>query len=169
MKLMKDIKKTFTANYLRKVDVDTPLASQSYNIAQSTAAAILEIATPSADKLFDALDIDANGNLHANVTVQGKEHTLRFSNYHKSSRSSSASSRLDKIKGNLERIKNDILDNINNNIKDQCSSDTQYFNWSGLDFSIKVYFHNSNFQLSIQDISPFGSVIVIHLLAIFVF
>ena len=137
VKLLKDVRGIFSAQYLRPVDRDTIMASESYNIAQNTAVAIDGMETPSADNLLDALWIDDNGNVHADVRHNDGIHTLRFSNYHKPSRAVPKESRLQQLKDELVETKREVLQNLKDNIQDQCSTDSMYYNWSGLDFTIR--------------------------------
>ena len=137
IKLLKDVCGIFSVNYLRPVDRDTIMASESYNIAQNTAVAIEQMETPCADDLLDSIWIDDNGNVHADVQHNDSVHTLRFSNYHKPSRSIPKESRLEQMKDELGKTKDEVLKNLKKNIQDQCSTDSMYYNWSGLDFTIK--------------------------------
>ena len=137
MKLLKDVRAIFNIHYLRQVDKDNMLASHRYNIAQKTAVAIGGIETPSPDKLVNALLIDDYGNIHADVQHNNSTHTLRFSDYHKPARNVPKESRLQKLKDDLLEIKQKVLNNIRDNIQDQCSTESMYFNWFGLDFTIR--------------------------------
>ena len=137
IKLLKDVRGVFSVHYLRQVDKDYVLASQSYQIAEKASEAIAVMDTPTPDKLLDGLWFDEYGNLHGNVTHNEGVHTLRFSDYHKPSRTVPNESRLQTLKDNLNKTKEEVLNNIKDNIQDQCSSETMYYNWSGLDFSIR--------------------------------
>ena len=116
IKLLKDVRTIFNIQYLRQVDKDNMLASHSYNIAQKTDVAIEGMETPSPDKLVDALWIDDNGNIHADVQHNNSTYTLRFSDYQKPSRNVPKESRLQKLKDDLLEIKQEVLNNIRDNI-----------------------------------------------------
>ena len=45
--------------------------------------------------------------------------------------------RLQKIKDSLLKIQSDVLNNINDNLKDQIGEDTYFYNWSGMDMNDK--------------------------------
>ena len=86
--------------------------------------------TPRADKFCNSLKVDANGNL---IVMESEEHELLLSNYHKGNRNVFEAERVQKLQEKLHSIKEEILKNIEENIKDQCGQDTNYFLWSVLD------------------------------------
>ena len=108
IKLLKDVRTIFNIQYLRQADKDNMLASHNYNIAQKTDVAIEGMETPSPDKLVNALWIDDNGNIHADVQHNNSTH--------KPSRNVPKESRLQKLKDDLLEIKQEVLNNIRDNI-----------------------------------------------------
>ena len=69
--------------------------------------------------------------------LSDNDHSLRLSDSHKPNRFITEQDRLDSIKSNIKKIKAEVLKNIYDNVSDQVSDDTYYFNWSGLNLADK--------------------------------
>ena len=67
--------------------------------------------------------------------MHGEKHTIRLSTSHKLSRGQTEDMRLNQINTKLLDICAKILDNISDNIKDQCSEETNYYTWSAFDLA----------------------------------
>ena len=134
---MADIKPFFEKRYLRQADKTSCLVSTVYDCSRDFAEALEEIDTPFADVFVEKLQLDSNGNLLARVkTNNGSLHTLMLNHPHKTTRGVSEVQRLQKIKDNLKLLKIKIVENMVSNIRDQCSEETFFYNWSGLDLEI---------------------------------
>ena len=90
------------------------------------------MSTPKADAFLDNLRIDDNENLMVEITLDSNTHTFLLNRHSKPSRNVSKQQALDKIKEKLQSIKGEIVENMNENIRDQCSKDTHFYSWSGL-------------------------------------
>ena len=131
IKLLSDVRDKFFVEYLRKVDKTNLLVSSTFNIANNAANDILRIDTPNADKFCDSLAYDQNGN----VMLSEEGHKIRLSNYHKSKQNVTIYTRLTSLKEKCAELKEKILNNMNKNILEQCSKETNYYPWSGLDLT----------------------------------
>ena len=138
VKVLADIEPFFQKLYLRKADKTSCLASTVYNTQQSFADTMKAIATPSADKFHDSLFFDENGNLMCIIKVGDNEHTLLLNHPHKKTRGVTEIQRLQNVKDTLASLKTKIKDNMVENILDQCSEETFFYNWSGLDLEIPL-------------------------------
>ena len=135
LKLVKDIRKLLVPLYLKNVDRFSALVTTIYNSAHNTAIEISKAVTPEADTFFNNLSIDGNENLLLDLQNDaGKIKLTKLTKYHNPSRGDDV---LKILKSKLTDIKARTLINIENNIKDQCSEDTHYFSWSGLDLGDK--------------------------------
>ena len=133
MKLVTDLKDKFYINYLRKVE-DQFAGVDHLQYCTKCSQGIINIETPRAEKFCNSLKVDDNDNL---IVMESEEHELLLSNYHKGNRNVSEAERVQKLQEKLQSIKEEILKNIEENIKDQCGQDTNYFLWSVLDLSNK--------------------------------
>ena len=143
VKILADIEPFFQKLYLRKADKTNCLALTVYNSAQNFAEKMKDIATPSADLFKERLRFDDNGNLLCNIPIKGNNHTLTLNHPYKHQRNVSEEQRLQNVKDSLTSLKMKITENMVENIKNQCSDDTYYYSWLGLDLEIP--------GLSIQD------------------
>ena len=95
--------------------------------------------TTSADEFIKNLSIDQNGNVHVVLTDGCQNaHTVTLNRYHKCPRGQTYDDMLIKIKADLNQLQESILENIKTNINDQCSTESYFHNWSGLDFSENI-------------------------------
>ena len=94
--------------------------------------------TPNADHFRNSLKFDAHGNLIGSTRIPSNVHTMTLNHPHKSSRNITEERRLENVKDDLASVKTRIVDNIVDNVKDQCGDGTYYFSWSGLDLEMKI-------------------------------
>ena len=93
--------------------------------------------TPLAKWFMDHLVLDKNGNLIATVkSSNGSSHTLTLNHPHKTTRVFSEKQRLQKVKDDLLLLKLKIVDNMVSNVLDQCSEESFFYCWSGLDLQL---------------------------------
>ena len=137
MKLISNLHGLMHNKLQRKCDKDDHLASETFMLAQETASNVRSVITPKADKFVQSLHFDGNGNLMFIEVLSENDHLLRLSDSHKPNRFITEQDRLDSIKNNMKKIKAEVLKNIYDNINDQVSDGTYYFNWSGLDLADK--------------------------------
>ena len=141
VKVLADIQPNFEKGYLRKADKSSLLVSTVSNTAKSFASSIISVQTPSADKFKDSLRLDENGNLLADTEIKDNIHAMMLNHPHKPSRHVTEEQRILKIKEGLTKLKERIIANIEANIHNQCSKNTFYYCWSGLDLSDKIPTH----------------------------
>ena len=148
IKVMADLQPKFYAGFLRKADVSDLLVSEVFNMSESFAKSMENFTTPSADAFFVSLEFDGNGNLNGSTLVSGNPHTMMLNHPHKPSRGVSEEQRLEKVKYDLENVKDAITKNIIENVRDQCTEETYYYCWSGLDLSLKLSIEQRKERLS---------------------
>ena len=141
VKVLADIQPNFEKDYLWKADKSSLLVSTVYNTAKLFASSIISVQKPSADKFKDSLRLDENGNLPADTEIKDNIHTMMLNHPHKPSRHVTEEQRILKIKEGLTKLKERIIAKIEANIQDQCSENTFYYCWSGLDLSDKIPTH----------------------------
>ena len=107
-------------------------------ICHSFALSLESLTTPSADAFQDLLHFDQNGNLLGTTKCGGNVHTMMLNHPHKPSRHVTKDECLERVKTELTAVKEKILTNIIQNLKDQCDPETYYFSWSGLNFQLKL-------------------------------
>ena len=141
LKLMVDIRKYFKNGYLRKVDKSNALVSYVYGIADTIANEVSTLKTPEADAFLNNLKLDSNENFLPDVIISGKKHTLLLNKHHKPARENKQTNKQDDVlrqeKGNFCKLKDRILTNIKENIKNQCGDNTYYYCWSVIDLGDK--------------------------------
>ena len=106
-----------------QADKSTQLVLTMYKIAQGTADGMPELATPAAEKFLESLDFDENSNMTVNTELNGNKHCFLLNRHSKPSRHRSNNEILECIKECIS-LKNEILENIKANIKDQCGEET---------------------------------------------
>ena len=129
---MCDLHHSFHDKYLQKVDKSTQLVSTVCKIAQDTANGMPDLAIPAAKKFLEGLDIDENDNMTVDIKLNGNKHGFLLKRHSKSSRHRSKNEILERIKEELISLKDEILETIKANIKDQSGEDTHFYSWSGL-------------------------------------
>jgi hypothetical protein len=134
LKVIVDVQKATYSHYLRAVDKSSNLVSMSYNIAQTAANSVSNALTKVADEFLESLTIDTNGNFNWEEKLNGDSHSLRASN-RRVAAASTTTARLVKKKEDCKKIKDAILKNLEDNIRDQMDDNTEFFGWSGLDLS----------------------------------
>ena len=106
-----------------QADKSTQLVLTMYKIAQGTADGMPELATPAAEKFLESLDFDENSNMTVHTELNGNKHCFLLNRHSKPSRHRSNNEILECIKVCIS-LKNEILENIKANIKDQCGEET---------------------------------------------
>ena len=129
---MCDLHHFFHDKYLRQVDKSTQLVSIVYKIPQDTANGMPELATPAAEKFLESLDIDENDSITVNIELNSNKHYFLLNRHSKPSRHKSKNEILECIKEELISLRDEILENIKANIKDQCGEETHFYSCSGL-------------------------------------
>ena len=118
---------------MRQVDKDRILISTVYRTAQMAAESVQNLEFESSKTFVDSLNIDDNGNL----TFQIDGHVLNLNHNHRQGRRASPAGLLQDIKISLDDIKSRVIENITDNIQDQCDETTIYYLWSLLDLELK--------------------------------
>ena len=95
------------------------------------------LTTPSADAFQDSLPFDQNGNLLGTTKCGGIIHTIMLNHPQSPCHHVTEHERFEKIKTELATVKGEFLTNITQNVKDQCNTETYYFQCSGLDLQLK--------------------------------
>ena len=137
MKVVADIHGLMHNKLLRSGDKTECLVSTAYASANATATKVTSMDCPTADKFLDSLSIDENGNLNFKEVHLETTHNLRLADSHRPNRGRSEDEKLQRIKDGLIKIKSDVLNNIHDNLKDQISEKTFFYNWSGMDLNDK--------------------------------
>ena len=116
IQLFADLQCIFTDSYLHRVDSDSVLICETYNVAQKTVQTLLneELKTPNADALLEGLHSDRNQNIMADIKMKDAVHTVMLNS--KVTRGVT----LDKVKEKLVKSKMEIL---------QCMADNFVLKW----------------------------------------
>ncbi|XP_072024708.1 uncharacterized protein [Amphiura filiformis] len=131
--LLADISKQAFQSYLHTVDSDSVVISEVHGIAMRTANGCDSITTPQADGMLEQLEMDIHGNLYLTVIVKNQEHKLRLNYQHRGRRGGNeGDAALQLIKAQLSDLKRRVLQNIEENIKDQ-TKDTLASSFAALD------------------------------------
>ena len=112
IQLFADLQCIFTDSYLHRVDSDSVLICETYNVAQKTVQTLLneELKTPNADALLEGLHSDRNQNIMADIKMKDAVHTVTLNS--KVTRGVT----LDKVKEKLVKSKMEILQCMADNI-----------------------------------------------------
>lgn len=125
LQLFADIHQVFANEYLHNVDSDKVLVCETYEVAHNTADKLLnpDLLTPKADAFCASLHVDEYKNIHADFDVNGALHSLALNAKLTNRRNNS----LDDLKSQLVKLKNEILQCMADNIKDQNKEDSLSF------------------------------------------
>ena len=112
IQLFADLQCIFTDSYLHRVDSDSVLICETYNVAQKTVQTLLneELKTPNADALLEGLHSDRNQNIMADIKMKDAVHTVMLNS--KVTRGVT----LDKVKEKLVKSKMEIFQCMADNI-----------------------------------------------------
>ena len=140
LKIMSELDPLFNAHYLKKADKGDLLVSTVFDLAHSFADEMNEFSSKKADDFLDSLKFDVNGNLQASISVKGSsnKHTITLNYPHKTVRNQTQADRVNVLKEELEELKEKIVSNIVENVRDQCDESTYYYSWSGLDLELSL-------------------------------
>ena len=107
-----DLQYIFTDSYLHRVDSDSVLICETYNVAQKTVQTLLneELKTPNADALLEGLHSDRNQNIMADIKMKDAVHTAALNS--KVTRGVT----LDKVKEKLVKSNMEIFPYMADNI-----------------------------------------------------
>ena len=116
IQLFADLQCIFTDSYLHRVDSDSVLICETYNVAQKTVQTLLneELKTPNADALLEGLHSDRNQNIMADIKMKDAVHTVTLNS--KVTRGVT----LDKVKEKLVKSKMEILQCMADNFVLKC-------------------------------------------------
>ena len=120
LKLLADLEKIFMKEYLRSPDTSDILASEVFTTSDSFATKVESMETPSADEFCDTLKFDQNGNLEGTLQIKGNNHNTILNRHSRQSRGRDQNLMLNDIKFKLTGLKKRLLENVTQNIKDQC-------------------------------------------------
>ena len=109
-----------------------------FDMSDSLASLLESLTAPSADAFQDLLHFNQNGNLLGATKCGVNVHIMMLNQPHKPSRHVTENERLEKVKAELNAVKEKILNNISQNVKDLCDTETYYFSWSSLDLQLKL-------------------------------
>ena len=129
----------FRQSFLHPSDKTDVLISEVYNIGQKMEGKVGVLNTDVADQFLHSLQFDEHGNLMGQLMVKGNTHSIRLNLHSKPSRV--IQRREDQLKATKEmffKLKKTILDNIVENIHDQNSNESWYYNWSGFDLHLPL-------------------------------
>ena len=112
--------------------------TEVYNQAQSYAGEILTANTPLGNEFKDSLTIDANGNLQGGLRIIKDARKITLNRCSKRKLGFTPEQELDEINEKLEDLKDHILHNNDENVRNQCGPDTFYYNWSGMFLQEKI-------------------------------
>lgn len=111
----------------------TQFVSTVYKMAQNTASGMLELTTPAAEIFLEGLDIGENGNMTVDIELNDSRYSFLLNRHSKPSRHGSKNEMLKYIKEVFISLKDEILQNIKGNIKDQCGEEARFYSWFRLD------------------------------------
>ena len=119
IQLFADLQCIFTDSYLHRVNSDSVLICETYNVAQKTVQTLLneELKTPNADALLEGLHSDRNQNIMADIKMKDAVHTVTLNS--KVTRGVT----LDKVKEKLVKSEMEILQCMADNILSLNSND----------------------------------------------
>ena len=112
--------------------------TEVYNIGQKMVIKVGELDTSDAYQFLETLEFDQNGNLVGQLKVKENTHTIRLSHHSKPSRGKQREDQLRNTKEKLTKLKTTIFHNIIENIIDQNSQESWYYNWSGFDLTLPL-------------------------------
>ena len=138
LKIKSDLQLMFEGTFFCQADKTDLLVCRVFDMSDSFASSLESLATPSADAFQDSLHFDQNGTLLGTSKCGGNVHTMMLNHPHKPSRHVTEDERLEKVKTELTAVKEKIITNIIQNLKDQRDTEAYYFSWSGLDLQLKL-------------------------------
>ena len=138
LKLMASLEPSFMASFLRPNDKTDALVTEVFDIAQRMVSKVETLETVDADKFIESLSFDENGNMMAELDVKGNVHTIRLSHHSKPSRGQQRDVQLNQVKAKLQKLKETVFKSVVENILDQNSEESWYWNWSGLDLQLPL-------------------------------
>ena len=138
IKLMASLNDLFMPSFLKAVDKTDLLVTQVYNIAKKVASEVKMLNTTQADEFSSSLKFDENGNLLASLSIGQNKHDILLCHHSKPSRNQARGDQIERLHNKLEDVKSRVLSNVKENIEDQMSDASWYYNWSGLDLEFQI-------------------------------
>ena len=135
---MSDLQPKFDRTILCQADKTGLFVSRVFGMSDYFASSLESLTIPPADDFQDLLHYNQKGNLLGTTKCGSHVQTMMLNHPHKPSRHVTEDERLKKVKTELTAVKEKILTNIIQNVKDQCDTETYYFTWSGLDLQLHL-------------------------------
>ena len=133
LKVISDIPPSFVNGYSRKADTNQLLVTEVYNQAQSYAGEILT--TNTSQIAWQLLPMVIYNVCFESMKMST---TLLWTDTQKRKRGFTLEQKLDEMNEKLEDLKDPILHNIDENVRNQCGSDRFYYNWPDMFLREKI-------------------------------
>ena len=129
LKVVSALQPTFSESYLRPNDRTNLLVSEVFAMGQKMVSEIHQVLdTPEADEFKNSLRFDDNGNMLGTLKLTGKNHDIQLSHHSKPSRQLQREEQLHHVNTKLDEVKEKVIKNLVDNIEDQNSESTWYWN-----------------------------------------